>query len=1828
MPNTFSTTDPSTPGYFRIGFVVLQIPPTDISTNRVINDDQVPTLRTGTPMFVKSGQARWDVTVRWKAIRFENQDGTYDYSQWQDLRKVVAMFKAAPFVEIENDFLRQHFTNVHSAYKNHRMAFGLRQIRIDTNPDSTNVIDVTLTMSLFNYAPYSKDFGYVGSRVGFAVDASDSTSFDGFITSWIAQNMDTHPGSHSSPPITPWADQDEGTIAFKWRKYTYIPFKSTPAPAISNASAGYTQLIPTPRVPKKIGAKKLSNEIDQILTNAANKYGLDPAIVKAQCLAESGGDPNAGRGRTDHGGLGLMQLVASTAKQLGVADVFDPVQNADASCRYLKERLIRFGNYSHALGAYNAGDAYIYAYRDGKTQNHGKINPGKIKTSNGLPPPGIPHGEDTPAYVTKILTNAGRQRDIQPAPIKSTDGAPPQTPTSSSSLDIPDKAYLDAVTVAIKNLPPGDWWLDHYTESGAFFYEEEQILLASTDSPLNGDFDMYPNQISIAMVNNLPVIPLAGMQYPTFQHVGPTDTMISIGFHSVGDDNGVLSEPEHQGIQAITAMSSQLEDQFHALRTTFRAVSSIHRMQAVFIENQILNLLGIQGTMIRGINTETVPESAELVQASIMASQYENIFEDSTPFRLNGVAGAYSPQLKSILISGELSTLSKAEQNAVQHVKQFADAWAAKDQKFLLDQILSICSEPNDFLSDVNVPSAQLRPDQKNTLIGNLDLPIPANLLKNSGNLAASLTLGPGGGGQGILESAAGVGSSIASVATSAVTKDNQYQKDVYPGLERRRQILNKTTDMTFADYFVFSQLPIVSDSTLTASIRTSTDAKFSTTRSDIIDAMYQKLFDWEVLTDPLFNRQCGAITKSPSFKDRFDNAVKVEGPAVSDPNNVNHGCYKDLGLTDYSQDPAGYFVNYNEIIHSDTNNTLEKLLGTANQSAATVNSTQTVFSAGEKSTHPDSDGVSFTANTQGLKGGSSSLIRMTKLPAYSMNTAFPTYKLMLIEEDNTGPFFAFDNFYSYASVMDIEVIKYQDKPDTAIIQITNLAHLLQHRMYDDTAAGKMEREADRFNVDPSGALVTGGPNVTSNEAGTGGNPNAGIVASKTAAGQPYQKYPRKNMTEGRGEGYNRIPLKFFALQTGSKIQIRMGFSNNPDNLYPVFTGQVTSIEGDDILTLTCQSFMLELMNIPGTLVKKNTRLGFNFLSGGAAFGGYSMTSSGDTVNVMRTMLTAPSARHFGRWQIGGVKDPLLKGFEWTEVFGSAMESANSKTISAFGALLQTGYDRSGENILVNSVNNFDATKDEQAPANKGTRTWDNENPNWFLGTAKYSIDKQSKISVWGVLKDISRRYPYFNLMVREYGFPYAADATLVYGSTLDWYYCRPPLYGDAEKEKPNNVTQRQIFSQWWLSSGSAKWSHIFNLALGNGFSTNIIKDLQVAANVSIREAMSQAEGPMTELAGSGPEGFQDATRYMHNILSGEKSPDIPFLYSLTVHLARYGNIGGGLADSIDQNFQALYREWVAYLKTSEPASNSSRIKPIRQYHLIDYNHIVHNGITVNDDIYNAVKVKDEKPLKFNQNINDNHTRCLDVTDQINDPNQNVLQGVGNPLLNSYAQSFLREEVGKMYRGELILRGVPEIEPFDIILLSDVSTGMVGPIEVESVIHSFNIEQGYITIIKPKLLVVMNETASLGIIQSLGMAWSNASANLLDLGHIFNPLNVNTTTSARVVEVGALAAGALIGAAAFAWFPPVGITLGLLALVGGYGILMYAESRNQDNLFKIMPLSRFGRPWIGGLQGFAISDFAYALNTKFKWFDAEEIAPTIESWNEFLHYRSDYLLQQ
>jgi soluble lytic murein transglycosylase-like protein len=90
-----------------------------------------------------------------------------------------------------------------------------------------------------------------------------------------------------------------------------------------------------------------------LIDGAALANRLEPALVTAVILAESGGDPQAVSKR---GARGLMQLMPATARRYGVSNAFDPEQNIRGGSQYLHDLAVRYQNdLELMLAAYNAG---------------------------------------------------------------------------------------------------------------------------------------------------------------------------------------------------------------------------------------------------------------------------------------------------------------------------------------------------------------------------------------------------------------------------------------------------------------------------------------------------------------------------------------------------------------------------------------------------------------------------------------------------------------------------------------------------------------------------------------------------------------------------------------------------------------------------------------------------------------------------------------------------------------------------------------------------------------------------------------------------------------------------------------------------------------------------------------------------------------------------------------------------------------------------------------------------------------------------------------------------------------------------------------------------------------------------------------------------------------------------------------------------------------------------------------------------------------------------------------------------------------------------------
>ena len=167
---------------------------------------------------------------------------------------------------------------------------------------------------------------------------------------------------------------------YSWEAWHY-GFDAGPAPCSSEAEAlatsggGAASTLTSATLPSFVPA-----EYRKPILRSAARWGVPPALMAGQLMAESGFDPNAG---SPAGAQGIAQFMPGTAASYGLTDPYDPVAAIDAEAHLMHDLLQQFGSPELALAAYNAG-------------------PAPVEACHCIPP-----YPETQAYVTRILALIG-----------------------------------------------------------------------------------------------------------------------------------------------------------------------------------------------------------------------------------------------------------------------------------------------------------------------------------------------------------------------------------------------------------------------------------------------------------------------------------------------------------------------------------------------------------------------------------------------------------------------------------------------------------------------------------------------------------------------------------------------------------------------------------------------------------------------------------------------------------------------------------------------------------------------------------------------------------------------------------------------------------------------------------------------------------------------------------------------------------------------------------------------------------------------------------------------------------------------------------------------------------------------------------------------------------------------------------------------------------------------------------------------------------------------------------------------------------------------------
>jgi hypothetical protein len=800
----------------------------------------------------------------------------------------------------------------------------------------------------------------------------------------------------------------------------------------------------------------------------------------------------------------------------------------------------------------------------------------------------------------------------------------------------------------------------------------------------------------------------------------------------------------------------------------------------------------------------------------------------------------------------------------------------------------------------------------------------------------------------------------------------------------------------------------------------------------------------------------------------------------------------------------------------------------------------------------------------------------------FTMRRAFPAYRMYFIEEDNQGLVKRFDDFYNYNAITDIQIVKYKDRPTTMIVTMTNLFGNLDARTFTDMADKEELADAIRSNAN-GGTLPS-------------------IVRSKGPGGE-------NETVEADG---SVGPLREIMLKPGTKIVMKLGYDNNPDNLPTTFAGQVTEVSGGSVMTIVCQDWAGELL--AGLAHDAKVVSSGGLINYGKYLFGFSETrdlqNTSSTRAALGSILTSRTLTHFGHWQVDkkGL-DPNYFGYRKESVWiTKPWDNTFMRDILRIFTGDQIEHKtRALINIHPEPQPFYTAFGNTTKASNPTKEAWHTQ-------------------SFWELIRDYRRLSPNHIAMVRPYG---QGDATLYFGPPWG-VYVADEFNGEIGQTlvEDNDLLYKEVFRNMIRHNATMRISAVDRIGNNrldiNSVSARFAQDL-VGSKLGMNAGNSSADNeypiafilelffdtlaaeadvdrgtnalaagaaqvastpwylqnPMNTLAAGaagffsssnvgGEKGSRRINRNEYPMLhSGSTDAIIDKWYDLLMNAARDMHDDED-AHAILINLQSKIRRVqgaMLWLRSRDEIGFDPQgklrkaLKPVRQWHVVTAkHHIIANNIQVNNNFANEIKYKDKSPVRYDAELTERRTRFAD--------REVPTWADGNPDRSIYMSSLLAEEMRTMYRGQLVLTGNAEIDPHDIIVIFDETRHMHGAIEVAKVNHIFNQEMGFITIVEPHLIVEQAD-------------YSLSTALTAFISSMISDIKENEETPAGAITNRALG-GATVYAGTRMRLLLGGVTTSLLA---SYIITQGIAHDARNHPITIFPLIKRNAPWVAGIEG-------------------------------------------
>jgi LAS superfamily LD-carboxypeptidase LdcB len=632
----------------------------------------------------------------------------------------------------------------------------------------------------------------------------------------------------------------------------------------------------------------------------------------------------------------------------------------------------------------------------------------------------------------------------------------------------------------------------------------------------------------------------------------------------------------------------------------------------------------------------------------------------------------------------------------------------------------------------------------------------------------------------------------------------------------------------------------------------------------------------------------------------------------------------------------------------------------------------------------------------------------------YTMMRAYPTFKLYFIESDlGERKRYAFDDFFSYSAVKSIELIRSRKiAADLLLLELTNISGILSNRKFQSAYDPTKPRDA--------------------------------------------QSSSRENLNNRTDVNtLNENPIASLMLQPGVQIQLRLGYSNSPEELEKVFNGIITDVEfseTDDLVSIVCQSFAIELVqSIHGE---------------SKSWGGW-FSGNGKTFKILEEVLASPEVVHFGRWEGGD-----------------------------FGRNTQ-------RSLLTKRWKFIPAPQDDNIFAPQGDTGIGFIDS--IIGSHKYTM---YQTTLWDVIQEMTLRHPSYIASVVPYDGKDGPRSTMFFGVPDQLYFARDSSY--TEDTVASNLNSQ-------------------------------IDNSEISARDASRDANVE---PINALA--------------------RKEED------------------------------SLYRKRYFELLKKQYGLNRGFIKPFRNYHIATSGmHIVYNNISASGhNTFNTATVQygksaadpNEKTGQLDFDGSSTFTLKADAAipdEDIRELSVQYPNCIGEEVAKNYCLSLLFNSLKDSYKGNLVLIGNPKIKPFDIVYCFDTYNDLVGPIEVEQVIHKFSQETGFITEVTPDMVVHVNQHSTLSTSDAMGYIAEYALKKIGVTNNVLTGLKIaGNVATLPLLPLSPLAAMFFNSAEHTL---STGTNNSPLALIGTFVFKKLITRTQLAHPFRFSPLVLQSHPMIGGL---------------------------------------------